>query len=371
MVHFGVGVIGATGFIGTPYRAEIRAASDDARIVALCGRRHDLLEKAAIVDGADVVTTDWREVVGNSDVNLVVVAVPDVLHHEIVMACASAGKHVVCEKPVATTAMQAEEMWLAYRQSGLGHFVPFWTRGIRVFQKAHDVVANGILGEIRAFVYRWHNPRPASMPLTWRDDAQLSTAGSVGDGGSHAYDTLRWLTGLEVHRLLAHADVIAPPKADLGAVNLDEALKWAADHSTAKSSATAPRKGTAFDYGVVATELENGAVGVFVLSHAPYVRIGLMPDLELHGDKASLAVDKTAGVLRLVRSGREPEILETFQETEGLNRFSGQVFPAIRAHAAGRHTDEPGLHDGWRVQIFTDAAVASAKRGTWITTAEL
>src|SRR4051794_10580428 len=103
-MKFGVGVLGATGYIATPYRAEIRQAAGEARLVALCARRRDLLEAAAREDGAALLTDDWRQVVAHPDVNLVVVATPDALHHEAVLACAAAGKHVVCEKPTGMNA---------------------------------------------------------------------------------------------------------------------------------------------------------------------------------------------------------------------------------------------------------------------------
>ena len=69
---FKVGVLGATGYIGAPYRAEIREC-EDASIVAVCARREDLLAKAAEEDGAQLATSDWREVVNHPDVNLVIV----------------------------------------------------------------------------------------------------------------------------------------------------------------------------------------------------------------------------------------------------------------------------------------------------------
>ena len=81
---FNVGVLGATGFIGSPYREEIRSC-DNARIVALCARRQDLLEKAGAEDGADLVTKNWREVVEHPQVNFVIVATPDALHHEAML----------------------------------------------------------------------------------------------------------------------------------------------------------------------------------------------------------------------------------------------------------------------------------------------
>tara|TARA_B000000441_G_C21570812_1_gene248533 strand:- start:167 stop:439 length:273 start_codon:yes stop_codon:yes gene_type:complete len=79
-LQFNVGVIGATGFIGAPYRAEIRECSG-ANIVALCARRRELLERAGEEDGATLLTDDWREVVQHPDVNFVIVATPDALHH--------------------------------------------------------------------------------------------------------------------------------------------------------------------------------------------------------------------------------------------------------------------------------------------------
>ena len=141
---FKIGVLGATGFIGAPYRAEIRAC-EDAQIIALCARRRDLLEAAKQEDGATLITHDWRELVTHPEVNMVIVATPDALHHEAVMACAKHGKHLLCEKPVGMNASEAKEMWQTYQDSSpqLGHFVPFWTRYVEVFQLARDIVNSG------------------------------------------------------------------------------------------------------------------------------------------------------------------------------------------------------------------------------------
>jgi predicted dehydrogenase len=359
---FGIGVIGATGFIGTPYRAEIRACPD-AAIVALCARRRGLLEAAAREDGAPFITDDWHKVVDHPDVNCVVVASPDALHYEMVMACAAAGKHVVCEKPVGMNAGEALAMWTAFRDRRLGHFVPFWTRYVPVFVRTRQVVREGLLGEIKAVVYRWHNPRPPAMPFTWRDDAELSAGGSVADVGSHAYDTLRWLLGQEAVRVLAHASVLTPPKPDLGAVNLGEALRWGEECMPADSPRT--RQGTAFDFAAITFVMENGAAGSMLLSHATYLRKGLSPELELHGSEASLALDRLAGTLTLARPGKTPELLVAVPDPGFGNRFASHVFPAFHSQMAGQSSEHPGLDDGWRVQLFTDAAALSARRGTW------
>lgn len=370
-VPFGVGVLGATGFIGAPYRAEIRDCPAEARIVALCARRQDLLRAAASDDGALLATGDWRKVVEHPEVNLVVVATPDLFHHQAVMACAALGKHVVCEKPVAMTARQAGLQWRLVRDARLGHFVPFWTRYVPVFRRARELVHQGLLGEVRAAVYRWHNPRPPGMPFTWRDDAARSSAGSLADVGSHAYDTLRWLLGQEAARVLATGAVLTPPKPDAGDINLEEALRAARPVDLPPGTAAGPsRQGTAFDYASLACTFENGAAATLVLSHAAYLRKGLAPECELHGTQASLGIDRLRGQLMLARPGEDPALLETVADPGFGNRFRKHVFPALRARMAGQPTEHPGLDDGYRVQLFTDAALRSARLGQWQTVAE-
>ena len=368
-MKFHVGIIGATGFIGTPYRAKIRAASADAEIVALCARRRGPLEDAAREDGARFITNDWREVVEHPDIDLVMVVTPDALHHEVVMACAENRKHMICDKPIGANSKEAYDMWSAYKNSGLGHFVPFWTRYIGVFGRAREIVTSGMLGEIRGIVCRWQNPRPEAMPFTWRDNAELSSSGSIGDLGSHAYDTVRWITGDEAVRVVTHARVITPPKPDIGDPNLDEALDWGETHTLGNNEDV--RAGTAFDYGSVSIEFKSGAIGYLMASHARYIRKGLTPDLELHGTKASLGIARLAGQLTIAWPEKDAEILEVVQDREPGDDFAQFAFPGVRQRAENKGNDHPGLDDGWRAQLFTDAAALSAKRGTWVELAEL
>ena len=360
--QLGVGVIGATGYIGAPYRAEIRACPDDARIIALCARRRELLERARSEDGAVLATDDWRAVVEHPEVDLVVVATPDALHHEAVLAACRADKHVLCEKPVGLNSTEARAMYDSYRASGLAHFVPFWTRYFPVFARARKLYRSGLIGDVRAVIYRWHNPRPASMPFTWRDDARLSAAGSIADVGSHAYDLMRWILEREATRVLTHATVLTDAKPDLGQINLEEALERS---EAGSSDAGTCRHPTTFDYADIAFELEGGTVGSLVLSHASWLRKGLAPELELHGSKASLAVDRLRGELHLARPDADAELLERVADTISENRFRDHVFPALRSQLAGEETAHPDLRDGWRVQEFTDACVRSATSGKW------
>ena len=371
-LKFRVGVIGATGYIGTPYRQEMRNAGDKFEIVALCARRPEPLAAAALEDGCDFTTSDWRQVIQHPEVDLVMVTTPDRLHYEPVMAAAAAGKHIFCDKPVGADSKEAGQMWRACRDARVAHYVPYWNRHIPLFRRTREILAAGTLGDLRGVMYRWHNPRPAGMPFTWRDDASLSAAGSIADVGSHAYDAVRWIIGSEATRVLTHADTITPAKPDLGPVNLTEALEWGASHTTAAAEKT--RKGTAFDYATVIWEFANGAVGAITLSHAPFFRKGLTPELELHGTKASLAVDRVRGTIAIGLPGQDVPQLENAQTTLG-NRFASFVHPALSARATGAGVDpdgqNPGMEDAWRVQLFTDAAAQSAREGRWVEVAEV
>jgi predicted dehydrogenase len=366
-VKFGVAVLGATGFIGVPYRREIRESSDDATIVALCGRRRDLLDAAsredraaASEDRAPLATTDWRQAIEHPGVDLVLVCTPDACHREAVLACAALGKHVVCEKPVGLDARQAHEMWQAIRRARVAHYVPFWTRYAPAVVRAREIVRAGTLGDVRVVVYRWHNPRPSNMPFTWRDDARVSSAGSVADVGSHAYDTIRFLLGAEATRVLAHGATISPAKPDLGEVNLAEALAWS---QAPGNLPRGERMATSPDYASLAFELDNGAVGTLVLSHAP--------EIELHGTEASLAVDRVASTIALVRSGDDRSVVEEAPTAGPVNRFARFVFPALRERIAGQPTEHPGLDDGAQAQLFTDAALRSIRGGGWTNLADV
>jgi predicted dehydrogenase len=367
-MQFNVGVIGATGYIGVPYRKEMRGAPE-ANIVALCARRPELLQAAAQQDEAALATDHWREVIDHQDVNLIVVATPDAMHYDQVLACAAAGKHVFCEKPVGMNAAEAHAMWDAIRQAGVAHYVPFWTRYVPVFQRAREIYQSGDLGEVKAVTYRWHNPRPLDMPFTWRDDAQLSSAGSIADVGSHAYDTIRWILGQDAVRVLTYAAVVTPAKADLGEINLEEALQWQ-QGSSASGVANfqgAKRQATAFDYADIAFCMNNGAVGSLVVSHAPFLRRGFAPDMEIHGTEASLSIDRPTGRLMIARPDGEPALLETVADPGFGNRFARFVFPALLAQIAGEADDlHPDLEDGYNVQRFTDAAAQSAREGAWV-----
>ena len=206
------------------------------------------------------------------------------------------------------------------------------------------------------------------MPLTWRDDASLSAAGSIADVGSHAYDTVRWILDENATKVLTHAETITPGKADLGEVNLTEALEWGGAPEKENRPTANVRKGGTFDYASIAWRFESEAVGTLILSHATFLRKGLAPELELHGTEASLGIDRITGNLMLFRPDQSSEMVATVPDKGFGNRFEKYVFPVVRAFMDGTREVPvyPSLKDGLAVQLFTDAALASAKSGGWV-----
>lgn len=355
----GVGVIGATGNIGRRYRSELRGIPAQARIVALCARRRDRLQWARDEDGAELITTDWRDVVGHPAVEAVLIATPDDQHLEPSLACASAGRHLICEKPVARTAAEALRIRDAFRDTGLGHFVPFWSRYEPPLVRARALVAGRAVGRVRWFTYRRHMPRTAGSAFTWRDDAGVSTAGAVADLGVHMIDLVRWILGAEVERVLAHGQVLESTKPYAGELDMQEAQACTEAHGT--------RRPTAWDHGTVLVELTGGIAGVLMTSESARVRGGLSPELEIHGDTASLSADSSSGRIELLEGGGPPHV-ETVATDAGVNRFGSYVLPALRERAAapaGTASEHPGLDDGVHAARYVDACLRSARSGAW------
>ena len=136
--------------------------------------------------------------------------------------------------------------------------------------------------------------------------------------------------------MFAQAGVLSPPKPDLGEPNLEEALAWSESHDA--TAGESRRAGTAFDYGNLTFELDNGGVGVLMVSHAPYLRSALAPDVELHGSEASISIGRFTGDLHIARKPGESELLEAVPEPDAPNNFRDMVHPGLaRDHGARAH----------------------------------
>lgn len=141
--------------------------------------------------------TDWRQAVEDPAIDVVDILVPNVLHHEVVMAAIKAGKHVICEKPLALTAALAREMANAADEAGVVNQVGFNWRLTPAVQQAKKLIDEGALGDVRYIRSHWQGEffNDPSVPLVWRFKKDQAGSGALGDLGSHAIDFSRFLCG--------------------------------------------------------------------------------------------------------------------------------------------------------------------------------
>ncbi len=205
------GVIGA-GLWGEAH-AEVYSTHPLASLAAVCDMDGAKAKRLAEKYGAPKVFTDYREMVADPGIDAVAVATPDFAHREPVVAAARAGKHVHCEKPLATTREDAEAIAEAVRSSGVRYMVDFHARWNPPFAIARRDIEEGRLGRIMSAYFRLNDTIsvPMSM-LSWSSRSSI-----LWFLGSHAVDTLRYLFNDEVERVysVSRAEVLREKGFDI------------------------------------------------------------------------------------------------------------------------------------------------------------
>ena len=203
--HLGVGMIGYA-FMGAAHSQAWRSAGRffdlplHPRMSVLCGRNADAASAAAAKFGWERVDTDWRAVVTADDVDLVDVSSPGDTHAEIAIAALEAGKHVLCEKPLANSVAEAELMVAAAERAaarGVRSMVGFNYRRVPALSLARQLVAAGKIGEVRhvraQYLQDWIvDPQ---FPLVWRLQKDKAGSGALGDIGAHIVDAAQFVAG--------------------------------------------------------------------------------------------------------------------------------------------------------------------------------
>jgi len=266
--RIGVGMLGA-GFIGQMHSLSLltagyarRESPVRARLVALAERDKGLAAAVQRVYGWETLHDDWREVVANDDIVLFVNSGPNNAHREPTIEAARRGKHLFCEKPLASTADEALAMWRAAEAATVLHFCAYVHRFLPAFRLAKQMIQAGELGEIRHF--RSHFLLDMKNPddsLNWRFSKSIAGGGAVGDLGSHHIDAARYLVG-EVRRVAAMAQ-------------------------TRSRDAFGRITDVNDDSFIAAAELENGATANFEASRVPEGH-SLTDRIEIDGTKGSL-----------------------------------------------------------------------------------
>ncbi|MBP7690715.1 MAG: Gfo/Idh/MocA family oxidoreductase [Anaerolineales bacterium] len=336
------------------------------KLVAICGRNEAATKEAALRYGYEGYYTDWREMLKNDRIQLFDNGGPNDMHAEPVLAAAQAGKHILCEKPLARTAKEAGAMLEAVTKAGVKHAVAFNYRFVPAIRLAKDLIMSGKLGQIyhyrAVYLQEWIMPHYGT-PHIWRLDKSVAGSGALGDLGAHIIDLGRFLVG-EPRRLTAAAQTFIKerPGADgkMHPVDVDDAF-------------------------VATLEFENGALGTVEATRFAGGRKNYNC-FEINAEKGSLRFNlERMNELEVFWVGQEPKEAQGFHDvlvSEGYHPFWSNWWP--HGHMIGwEHTFVHEIHhlldaivnqkdvapfgatfeDGYKNAVICDAILESAASG--------
>ncbi len=337
------------------------------KLIAIAGRNEGAVKEAALRYGYEGYYTDWREMLKDDRIQLFDNGGPNDAHAEPCIEAAKAGKHVLCEKPLARTAKEAAAMLAAVTKAGVKHAVMFNYRFVPAIRQAKMLIESGALGQIYHFraVYlqEWIMPH-YQQPMIWRLRKDLAGSGALGDLGAHIIDLGRFLVG-EPRRVSALTRTFIPerPMPDgqgTGQVDVDDAF-------------------------VAAVEFENGAIGTVEASRFAAGRKNYNC-FEINGEKGSLHFNlERLNEMEVFWVGEEPKATQGFHDvlvTEGYHPFWSNWWP--HGHIIGwEHTFVHEIthlldaivnqkdvapygatfEDGYKNAVICDAIVESAESG--------
>ena len=198
----GVGVAG-TGFIGPAHVEGLRR--NGIQVLGLAEATRELAEKKAAEMGIPRAYASFEAMLADPDIDVVHLAIPNVLHHPYAKAALLAGKHVVCEKPLAMTSTESAELVKLAAEKKRVNAVNFNIRMYPVVQHARSLVQSGEIGDLfilqGSYLQDW---LLFETDWNWRlEPGQGGTLRAVGDIGSHWLDLMTFVTGLRVEEVYA------------------------------------------------------------------------------------------------------------------------------------------------------------------------
>ncbi|HEX4357255.1 MAG TPA: Gfo/Idh/MocA family oxidoreductase [Pseudonocardia sp.] len=381
----GVGMVGYA-FMGAAHSHAWRTAGRffdlplAPELTALCGRSAAEVAAAADRLGWRSVETDWKALLTRDDVQLVDICTPGDTHVDIAIAALEAGKHVLCEKPLANTVDEARAMTAAAERAaarGVRSMVGFSYRRVPALALARRLVAAGRIGEVRHVraVYLQDWIVDPEFPLVWRLRKESAGSGALGDIGAHIVDLAQYLTG----------DLLTGVSALTETFIKERPLPVAAG-GLSGSAGTARGEVTVDDAALFLGRFAGGALASFEATRFATGRKNALR-IELNGSLGSLAFDleslnelylydgtedgtadsDTAGFRRiLVTEPTHPYVAAWWPPGHLLgyeHTFTHQAVDLVTDIAAGRDP-VPSFADGLRVQLVLDAVQRSAAAGS-------
>ena len=257
----GICLIGC-GRAGMIHARNYKNKVENARMVACVDAVEAAAKAAAEEMGIQKYYTDYHEILNDPEVDAVVVVAPTDLHKQIVIDCAGAGKHIFCEKPMAMTVEECDEMIAACDKAGVKLQIGFMRRFDASFREAKRLVDSGAIGDL---VQIHSNTRGPSKPRPWMYDIKMSN-GILAEVNSHDIDAVRWIAGSDIESVYAVAGNFRNP----------EAKEQYPDY---------------YDSVLMNGTLKNGVH--FCIDGAAYVQYGYDSKMEIIGTKGKINVGRS------------------------------------------------------------------------------
>jgi predicted dehydrogenase len=345
-----------------------------AEMTALCGRTASATEAAAHKLGWAEWSTDWRELVGRDDIDVVDVCTPGDSHAEIAIAALEAGKHVLCEKPLGNTVAEAEKMTAVAEEAGargVRSMVGFNYRRLPALSLARQLIADGRLGDVRHIRAKYQQDWivDPNFPLAWRLQKEKAGSGALGDIGAHIIDLAQFVTGQLLVGVSATTETFIKQRplptatsglaasgnsgAEMGEVTVDDAAVF---FGRTEGGALATFEATRF-----ATGRKNG-MGIEVNGSLGSFFFDFESMNELHVYDGTVPASDAGFRRILVTEPEHPYLSGWWPPGHVLgyeHTFTHEVADFITDIATGRDPS-PSFRDGLQVQRVLDAVEQSS-----------
>ncbi len=336
-----------------------------------------LAETAMQRFGFEECASDWRSVIDRPDIDIIDICTPNDSHAEIAIAAAQAGKHIICEKPLARTAPEAKTMLDAVQGRPAIHMVAFNYRRTPAVALARKYIDDGRLGTILNFrgTYLSDWSADPDAPLSWRFQKAIAGSGTVGDIATHVLDFARYLVG----------DVAAVSAIVKNYIPTRPMQSGGADTLGVGGDRTAARGPSDVDDECLAMlKFTNGAIGSLETTRNGYGRNNYLT-FEVHGTKGSVAFNyerrdelqvmfkddgSDANGFRTVYTGPAHPYGANLWPIPGLGIGYGET-KIIECHDLCQAIvtgvqPSPNFEDGYKIALIADAILQSGETGQWV-----
>lgn len=367
-----------TGFMGRVHLEALRRV-EGVEAAAVVGRRAEPAHRIADAFAVPTVTTDYREVLRDSSIDAVHVCTPNAQHYHMAKDALQAGKHVLCEKPLSTTAKEAHELVSLAAQKKLRNCICHNLRSYPMVQQMRALRQSGELGEILVVQGTYSQDWLLyDTDWNWRVDAKEAGASRcMGDIGSHFFDMAEHVTGLRVSSLCADLQIFhrtrKKPKGPIE--TFANKLMGPGDYEEVPVDTE--------DFGAVVFRMGERTRGCMSASQVAAGRKNGLR-MEVYGSKASIAWgqerpdelwmghrDFPNGIYIKDPSLMKPEARPYADlpggHSEGYDDTFKQTFRRFYASIrSSGEADYPQFTDGLRQMKVLDAVLESNRKRSWV-----